>query len=455
MVSAFVTMGESGGDFYNYLLMGKSLLAGGSIFIEKRLPVYALMLIPGHIASHPLGWARFLGIVLALLTLYFLYKLLIDLRLPKAAALTSLILLSWQPTFFLFSIRPLSHTLFDFEVIFSLFMFYKITRGLVSSEKFSKLQIVQFVAFSLVLGLTAMTRHEGFLVAGVLIGYLIVNVLWRIWCARQLIYVEPPHGAALPLLTVISFAFIVLPWFISNFQRFGNPFYTQYQTDAGLNVAYTSEKLLGNAFQMRDMFLGMWGNLGFVSVKQPWLMLTRAESFGEVVTVLTVILMLAGLVVFVRRLKWAAAPVILLFLTQFAFLTVVQPWSRHSQHILFVPAILLSLGLYSILSFKFKKVAGVLTIFFLLPVLIYLVRGDQAAVEGYINGGQKTLSLMRASETLQQKFPEGKVLVSEKFKTDWSDEFSLIDYYLGNRITYSLSDNPKYILDYNGTITAR
>lgn len=452
MLSLSVAVGESGGDFYNYLLMAKSFLEGGSIFIEKRLPIYALLLIPGHLIGHPLGYARVLGIILALLTLYLFYRLLIDLRLPKAVALTSLILLSWQPTFFLFSLRPLSHTLFNFEVVLCLLLFHKITRGFTSGSKITKSQIWKFVAFGLVLGVTAMTRHEGFLVAGVLMGCLSVLVLGSSLRPRgtsTLATAETLQVTSLPILTAVTLGLVVLPWFISNYQRFGNPFYSQYQTDAGLNVAVTPEKLLRNALQMRDIFLGMWGDLGFVSVREPWLMLTRVESFGEVVTVATILLMLVGLAAFVKRLGWLFLPIILVFITQAGFLSLVQPWPRHSQHLFFFPATLLALGTYQLLSIKLKRLVGLVVLLILLPVFSYLVKGDQTALADYIRGGGKTLPLLQAAKTLNAQYPSGQVLVSKKLEDSEFNDYSLITYYLGGRITTHLTDNPTYILDYS------
>jgi hypothetical protein len=85
----------------------------------------------------------------------------------------------------------------------------------------------------------------------------------------------------------------------------------------------------------------------------------------------------------------------------------------------------------------------------LLPVFSYLVKGDQTALADYIRGGGKTLPLLQAAKTLNAQYPSGQVLVSKKLEDSEFNDYSLITYYLGGRITTHLTDNPTYILDYS------
>jgi len=476
-LSALVIKGESGGDFYNYLLMGKSLLSGGSIFIEKRLPVYALLLIPGHLIGQPLDYARILGIVLSLLTLYFLYRLILDLHLPEVTALTSLILLSLQPTFFIFSIRPLSHTLFDLEVILSLFLFYRLSHSVIFTDNVdSKTSRWQFVAFGLVLGLTAMTRHEGFLVAGVLIVSLVVFLLRRMTKGEQRSENGLLEIIIKPLtLLLLPFVVITVPWFISNYLRFGNFIYTEYETDAGLNIAKNIMQLQVNLNYMKQIFLGIWGDLPFFSIRKQllpialvimWLifgkkivpkrvvlisgifglaiagLLLNFTSYIQYFSIVTVVLMAVGFMLLIKTLKWEVSPLIIFFISQFSFLTVVQPWSRHSQHTFFLMAIFLSLGLCVLVKQYVKPTFWVLGII-LLPIFYILLQKDLSEINNYQIGGNLTWPLVRAASYLEKNNPDGLVLVSEKTAES--------SYYLGQRLTTDVNQIPqlKYFIDYN------
>lgn len=472
-VAAFVVTGESGGDFYNYLLIAKNVLAGGTPFIEKRLPVYALMLIPGHLMGHPLGYARFLGIILALLALYFLYRLLLDLRLPKIATLTSLILLSFQPTFFLFSIRPLSHTLLDFEVILSLYIFYKLLYRFSSAQKlwFPAFGVLLTV-FSIVLGLAAMTRHEGFLLAGCLLPCLFIYLTFRAY-KQHFDKTSIRFLITATFYLVAPFVAIVLPWFISNYLRFGNAFYTQYQNDEGLNVARTFPELLVNLNYMRQIFLGLWGNLPTVSFRSqllpiivlvgwflggkkvsPWWLVLLIGALGlfllirltgvtpiVLMSLVTVVLMIYGLVVLSLQLRLKVVPMLLVFATQFVFITLVQPWSRHSQHIFFFLAVLLALGIYA--AFKLWPRRRLFSFLLIIPVVVFLAGADVKEVKDYQLGSQLSWPLVTSAKYLQATTTSGLVLVHEP-----SAEAS---YYLGNRLTTDLEEalKAKYFIDYN------
>ncbi|MCX6784059.1 MAG: hypothetical protein NT141_03240 [candidate division WWE3 bacterium] len=476
-VSAFVVSGESGGDFYNYLLMGKSLLAGGSIFIEKRLPIYALLLIPGHLVGHPLGYARVLGIVLAILTLYFFYRLLKDLRLPSIVVVTSLILLSFQPTFFLFSIRPLSHTLFDLEVIMSLYLFVHLTTGFVTTKKINYLLLG---LFGLVLGIMSMTRHEGFLVTAVFLVCLFIFFFYQ----YRLRGLRTIASTLFKVLTLPASIFIltVLPWFISNYQRFGNFLYTQYQTDNGLNVAYNLTSVLENLNKMRQIFIGIWSSssilhltteiipiifilvwltFGMRLVKKSivlasGLIILGVLAFvfrwplnlGFVVAVLSIGLTAIGLFSLTTKIKWQIAPIIIIFLTQFAFLTLVQPWSRHSQHLFFIPILLLSFGFYKLVSTYLTKATAVCCFIFVFPIIHYFFRTDVQVVKDYNTSGLKNQPL---SQTLVdfQKYPDGEVLISTEFNDKFNNDLAMVEYYLGSRITYDWKVSTRFVLDYN------
>lgn len=478
-VSAFVVSGESGGDFYNYLLMGKSLLAGGSIFIEKRLPVYALLLIPGHLLGHPLGYARVLGIILAILTLYFFYRLLKDLRLPTVVIVTSLILLSFQPTFFLFSIRPLGHTLFDLEVILSLYLFVHLTTGFITAKK---INYFQFGLFGLVLGIMSMTRHEGFLVSAVLLFCLLAFFIYQNR-QRGLLTILSSTTKLLAIPTAL-FIVVVLPWFISNYQRFGNPFYTQYQTDTGLNVAYTHQILLENLNKMRQIFIGLWSSTSVLKTTteiipviiivawlafgvryfKKWIVLVVGLillgvffevfkwqlSVGFLIAIFSVALTVIGLVYLTGKIRWLVAPLFLIFATQFVFLTLVQPWSRHSQHLFFIPVLLLSYGLYKLISTYLNKtiITAICCLLFVLPIIIYLVQTDIAVVRDYNTSGLKNQPLSLSLIDLQ-RYPAGEVLISTEFNDKFNNDLAMIDYYLKTRDIFTPTISTKYVLDYN------
>ena len=273
----------SGGDFFNFLLITKELVNFSNPFIAKRLPFYPLLLVPGHILGHPIGWAKILGVFCSLGILVVLYLLGRQLKIKKEILYLTLVFAAFQPTLFIYSLRPLTHTLFTFEVLLSLYLFYR----LFSFDR-SRSSIRKFLLFGLVLGLMSMTRHEGFVVAAVLLICFVLFLVARRHpeeCGDEgspnlfgsLLAFARDSSPSLTLgvrmtirsisLVVLPLLVIVTPYFVSNYLRFGNFLYSGYAADPGLNRVNNLQGLLVNFEKVKWIILNLWGSTGYFPIK--------------------------------------------------------------------------------------------------------------------------------------------------------------------------------------------
>lgn len=483
--------GISGGDFFNFLLITEELVKFHTPFIAKRLPFYPLLLIPGHLLGHPIGWAKILGVSAGLGILVVLYLLGRQLKIKKEILYLALIFTSFQPTLFIYSLRPLTHTLFTLEVLFSLYLFYTIfysTRGRGSIKK--------LLLFGVVLGITSMTRHEGFILAAVVI------LCWLI--ARVYVILGPTEISNLKTLTTEAaaigtpFILIVAPYFISNYLSFGNPVYSGYVEDPGLNRVTDLQSFLVNFEKVKWIILNLWGQTGYFPIKwvlipsvlmllaaillkrfrlicvigllSYWVILHLRGPFDGLLALLSFFFacaMILGGLKFIIDTRWRGVPLLLILITQTILLMFIQPWARHLQHTFPFWALFLALGL----SWVFEKggtrcrgyinsaVVVVLSGF----VLFNCYTGIEAGVASHQRGVLPTQPLFDAVEFVKNF--EGPIA--------FESNASWVQYYIGDEAVYFAKDleippvddsyqkpvdeqwrwvwenNPKYLVHYN------
>jgi len=360
----------SGGDFFNFLLITKELVNFSNPFIAKRLPFYPLLLIPGHLLGHPIGWAKILGVVAASGSLVVLYLLGRQLKIKKEVLYLALLFTSFQSTFFIYSLRPLTHTLFTFEVLLSLYLFYNVVSFSSGDRLSNKIRADKiFPLFGVVLGLMCMTRHEGFVAAAVLFGSSIACYASR-GRSKLRYYIS----------SLAVFLVIVAPYFVSNYLRFGNFLYSGYAADPGLNRVTGVAGLLVNFEKVKWIVLNLWGSTGYFPIK--WVLVPtvlvllafvilkrRFSRFQSVLWSLLLLLlslffilnpsfspfgfisflfacaMILGGLKFIIDTRWRGIPLLLILITQTILLLFIQPWARHLQHTFPFWALFLGIGL--------------------------------------------------------------------------------------------------------------
>ncbi len=514
----------SGGDYFNFLLITKQLVRFKTPFIAKRLPFYPLLLIPGHLGGFPVVWGKILGIAAGLGILGFVYLLCRELGLSRRVTYLALIFASVQSTLFVYSLRLLSHTVFTLEMVASLWLMYRLlqwgTTPQVEDECARKNSLVKsseacfapgraigpkahppmaencatlnrapelwYIFFGLLLGAMCMTRHEGFLVALVLgLSYFAIELLFLVGRKSETRnstpepVVPPSHrnsgsGQELQtsyvgkdvikhtLLIFIPLLLIVTPYFVSNYIRFGNPVYSSYAEDRGLNPAADLHSLRVNLEEVKWLILNLWGETGYFPIKgmllpgvvvlSVWVWLRGMREMGEIWEVIrgailiggigglavlgpfeTVLqfasfllacVMFVGLVKFVIDLKWLSLPMLLLLVTQTAFITLIQPWGRHLQHTFVFWTLFLAVGIDwlvgGIRCRSYIKAAAVVCITAL--VVFNNFKGVQEAASSHREATAKSESLFKAVNYARKL--EGTI----GFETDWS----VFKYYFGD-----------------------
>lgn len=242
--------GVSGGDAYNYLTITKSLAEFSNPFAaDKRLPLWPLIMLPVYLLRLDLTWwMQFFSIVSSIGSIVALALLARQLKLPASAQLIAPTLLAVQKDFWQTSLRPEPYSLYGLLLLLALLFYFQL------EKKWAQ------AALGICLGLAAMTRQEGFVLAFV----LGIAVLCQFRTIRW-------PGLA----RVIGPAFLLVsPFIVNSALSFGNPIYTPYFNAGRLNQPDSWPSLLDNMGATWGVLGSMWRNV--------WNNLTRvdfADSF--------------------------------------------------------------------------------------------------------------------------------------------------------------------------------
>ncbi|MBI3250655.1 MAG: glycosyltransferase family 39 protein [Candidatus Andersenbacteria bacterium] len=279
--------GVVGGDAFNYLAKSQALVQGDDPFAAdpRKGPIFSLLLTPGLFTSDPLLWSRWVGVLAAAATVAMLPFLARRLGISWPLAVGSGLLLAVNPEFIWESPNALANTLFTAGIVASVLAYLKS----LSSPRW-------LMVLSVIVALTTLTRYEGILVAAVLL-----PVAW--WQYRR----QPKRIIASALIAVAIVALPLVSFFWSGVSGIRTP--ADIAGDEGLALALSKDTLrLNLARAIRFM-------------NDAWTM--RAN------TTISLILLGAGIVWWIRVQKWQALPVLLVPLLQAILITLVLPKSRY------------------------------------------------------------------------------------------------------------------------------
>lgn len=174
------------GDSFRILRAAESLLHFSYPLDEKRLPLFSALLAPGLLFLEPVLWGRIYAILASLVNLS-LTAVLFKLIYPKAKQshlVLVMTLLAFNPIFFYWSLRIMAETTFAMFVLLA----FVVCRGRFMNRPY---------VMGLILSLSALTRYEGFLLAG---AFGLSYLLKKDW--RSLVK------------TFSVWVLLVAPWFI-------------------------------------------------------------------------------------------------------------------------------------------------------------------------------------------------------------------------------------------------
>ncbi len=360
--------GVSGGDPYNYLLITKSIAAAEDPWQAKRMPGYPLLLLPIYLADSidDIAAMRIISAASGVGTIFLVVVLARTLHLPWSVQLMAAALLAWQKDFFVTSLRPEPYTLYALLLLASLILFFRAAKPW------------QHILFGIVLGYSAMIRHEGFAVALILFAASLLKYFWPLMRRRISPAAFNWKAAAKSLLLMYGPAFIiVLPFFINNTVKFGNPLYTRYFAGERLQIVdswHAGQAAMAASWGViGSMFKPVWDELERIPVSEPLFIIifllvaalalarfTRKRS-GKKITISFIILcavlaaltvlamftaphrvlkttmtisaavLLASSIPFVSLLQWRGVLVAAVLLSQLLIATWFHPFPKHYQ----------------------------------------------------------------------------------------------------------------------------
>lgn len=247
--------GVSGGDPYNYLFITDRLSKLQNPFeATKRLPAYPLLLLPAYLTSlDDILWTRRINIASSAGIVVITGLLARHLKLPWSIQFLAPFLLAWQKDSYWLSLRSEAYTLYALLLLAALLLFFYWHTWR------------QRLLFGVILGLAALTRQEGFVLAAVLCLAALSRSLHQHYRATPK---KSWSGVLLPLTQAFAPALIlVMPYFLHNALAFGHPFYTPYFAGERLDIV-DSWAALKNAAG------GTWGVIGSLW-KTSWNQLER------------------------------------------------------------------------------------------------------------------------------------------------------------------------------------
>lgn len=399
--------GVSGGDAYNYLDISKSLAHGENPFTSKRLPGYPALLIPSLVSPQgdPIYTMRILQILSAVGIILLLPTLAIRLGLPWGTGFLASVLLTISKDFFITSLRPEPYTFYGLLLLATIILY-------LSHEK-----LWQRLLFGFLLGYTAMTRQEGFLLA-VVFGLAFVVELIR----NGLINKNWQNAVRSAMQLFLPALLIVMPFFLHNTLVYKNPLFVPYFEGERLQIVDSFLALqdsLGATWGvLGSMYKPSWDELTRVSFDRPlfWGLLTYAlllatvpllkkrllvplmtgvivsallvplygsyafmssgGLFSDFITTLFAALLLPALIAFIIQTKWRGVLLVIIMLSQIMIATWFHPFAKHFQQsiplVLFVVAVWLT-GFKSIVPIRtqwLKIVPSIPAIAFLFVLLL-------------------------------------------------------------------------------------
>lgn len=197
------------GDSYDFLRIAESLTRGHYPLDAKRLPVFPLLIAIGMPFMDAVVWAKIVVLLASAGCLFLTYKLTKKLfpELSEDYCLLPIAYLLISPIFLYWSIRVVAEPIFAFFVLLAFYLFYKKGNPLV---------------LGLAVGVAAMTRYEGFLLAAAIgLGLLLKKRFVPL------------------ILYLLFFILAVSPWFLRSYLAFSKLFYSPYLSDpAGFATGY-------------------------------------------------------------------------------------------------------------------------------------------------------------------------------------------------------------------------
>lgn len=368
--------GVSGGDAYNYLFITQSLISGDNPFENtKRLPGYPLTLAPFMLSEKiDIEYTmRAIQIAASIWAVAMVTLITRSLKLPWVVAICASAILTFQKDFFWTSMRPEPYTLYTALLLTAVWLFIEIQ---------NKPTYWRYIVFGITIGYAAMTRQEGFVLAAVL---GICSALYEIYSAyhTKSIRTSTIRFTAMYLPALL----IVLPFFIHNVSKYGNPLYTPYLEGDRLQIVdsflafqdatgatwgiissmwkpawdqlerveFTSDLFLISAAglfawywysqksnknaksSLPHLFIGV----SFIGLSL-YYFLIEEKIFNATVPIITSAWIIVSIPLFLFKTKWKGALLLLITLSQVGIATWFHPFAKHYQQV--YPIIVLMLA---------------------------------------------------------------------------------------------------------------
>lgn len=345
--------GVFGGDAFNYLSKTSALLAGEDPFAAdpRKGPLFSLLLVPGFFQRDPLLWSRWVGIAAAAAAVVITPLVARRFGISWQLALLSGLLLAVNKEFIWESPNGLANTLYTALIIASVWAYVELLR----SPRPRWLWLL-----AALLGLTALTRYEGILVAAVL--------LPAVWMRQRIPLKQVAKSVAITG-ALIAIPFTSYIWSgVSGIRTLPD-----IRSDGGLSLVDSAGQLEANLSRAQAFFAGLWLNFESLPPVMPPLLFgmiaaAALAAFGQsypaqrsytatvlaiaVLVAMTVLMMMkaslgphdlialtllatgAGIVWMIYAGKSGALAMLIVALLQVAIITLMLPKSRY-----FLPAI--------------------------------------------------------------------------------------------------------------------
>lgn len=230
--------GVFGGDAFNYYSKAKALVDGKDFFAAdpRKGPMYSILLVPGLWQRDPLLWSRLVGITAAVVAVVLTTLSARLLALSWPLAFGAGLLLAVNPEFIWEAPNGLANSLYAAGIIAACWAYL----SYVSTD--AKKWLWWLAVF---LGLTALTRYEGVLVAAVLLPAAFLH--------------KPKEWRAVGTAVVLAAAIMAIPFIsyvwsgVSGIRTIGD-----LESDHGLYIISSPEGVEANLSRAQGFFAGMW-----------------------------------------------------------------------------------------------------------------------------------------------------------------------------------------------------
>lgn len=390
--------GAVGGDAYGYLLVADQIRNGiNPLSLDTfRLPGYPLLLLPAMSPLIPdLLWGRLVGVISTIGIAFSLWILQRKKQLHPAIPALTMGLLYINRDFLITSLRPRPYITIAFLLILVVSLFFYIRKT------------KHIFWWSILLGFTAMVRQETFLPITLLGIALLISLLTRRLPIKTIIF--RLIAAGLPLIIIIS------PYFYYNNQHYDSPFGSPYLSNNNIDLKRphsVSDFINYNLTQANIALSSAWSfyaehpqglaldkdliiiffiiagiyivvhipttqrhrsyflnkqyftallffilNLSFISALSSIIFYgpKDLDFFNKILAVALVI----GTIEMLRKIRWSGLLILLILITQLAIATWFQPFPKHYMQSFPFMALIMAIGLTSILSFTPGLTSGV------------------------------------------------------------------------------------------------